>query len=35
MQAIFIIFLEDGDVGIFYLSFKYEFDRSTNNEDLS
>ena len=26
--------MEDRDVGIFYISTKFEFDRSTNNRDL-
>ena len=34
VKAIITNFLEDGDVGIFYLLLlKFEFDRSTNNGD--
>ena len=35
VKAIILIFSEDWDVGILYLSTKFELDWSTNNEDLS
>ena len=34
MKAIIINFSEYGDVGILYLSTKFELDRSANNGDL-